>query len=113
YTTNLVKVPGINHGMHPTKAALDMYLSMMEGIDLPWIAACWAGVILDTPVARYALERGGHLRVGVEDTSGATEMTNVETVQAAIALAAEVGRPVVVGNEAKRVLRGKQEALAA
>jgi uncharacterized protein (DUF849 family) len=58
---------GVTFGLRPTKAALDMYLSMMEGINLPWIVSVQGGALLDTPIARYALERGGHLRVGVED----------------------------------------------
>jgi 3-keto-5-aminohexanoate cleavage enzyme len=62
----------------------------------------------DTPIARYALERGGHLRAGVEDTAGATEMTNAETVQAAAGLAAAVGRPVAVGQDATAVLGGSR-----
>jgi beta-keto acid cleavage enzyme len=65
---------------------------MLDGVDIPWIVSVQGGVLLDTPIARYALERGGHLRVGVEDTAGATEMTNAETVQAAAGLAAAVGR---------------------
>ncbi|AYJ85477.1 hypothetical protein D3Y57_03660 (plasmid) [Sphingomonas paeninsulae] len=112
YTMGLHKVKGVNFGMHPTKEALDIYLSMMEGIDLPWIVSCQAGVLLDTPVARYALERGGHLRVGIEDTAGGTEMTNVETVDAARALAAEVGRPVAEGRDAKNLLKAKQRSFA-
>jgi len=111
YTMGLDKVPGVNFGMYPTKAALDLYLSMMEGIDLPWIVSCQAGVLLDTPVARYALELGGHVRVGIEDTAGGTEMTNVETVEAAIALANEVGRPIAVGQAAKDALRRPQPSL--
>ena len=98
------KQPGVTFGMRPTKAALDMYLSMMEGIDLPWIVSVQGGALLDMPIARYALERGGHLRVGVEDPCGGTEMTNRETVEAAIALAKRVGRPVAQGAEAIAVL---------
>ena len=113
YTIGLHKVPGVNFGMHPTKAALDIYLSMMEGMNMPWIVSCLAGVILDTPLARYALERGGHLRVGIEDAAGGSDMTNVECVAAARTLAAEVGRPVVVAETAKHLLKQPDRALAA
>jgi len=103
----------VNFGMHPTKAALDIYLSMMEGMNMPWIVSCLAGVLLETPLARHALERGGHIRVGIEDAAGGSDMTNVESVNAARALATEVGRPVVVAEAAKELLRRPDRALAA
>ena len=113
YTIGLHKVPGVNFGMHPTKAALDIYLSMMEGMEMPWIVSCLAGVLLETPLAQYALECGGHLRIGIEDAAGGSEMTNVESVKAAIDLAAKVGRPVVFGEAAKKLLSRTERALAA
>ena len=113
YTIGLHKVPGVNFGMHPTKAALDIYLSMMEGMNMPWIVSCLAGVVLETPIARYALERGGHLRVGIEDAAGGSDMSNVESVAAARELAAKVGRPVVSAEAAKQLLKQPDRALAA
>jgi uncharacterized protein (DUF849 family) len=103
-----VKTPAVNFGLYPTTAALDIYLSMLEGVDIPWIVSLQGGVLLDSPIARYALERGGHLRVGVEDTAGATEMSNTETVLAAVDLAKAVGRPVAQGAEAIAALAGRQ-----
>jgi hypothetical protein len=113
YTIGLHRVPGVNFGLHPTKAALDIYLSMMEGMNLPWIVSCLAGVLLETPIAQYALERGGHLRIGIEDTAGGSDMSNVESVVAARELAAKVGRPVVSGEAAKQLLKRSERALAA
>jgi 3-keto-5-aminohexanoate cleavage enzyme len=104
YLIDQAGVRGLNFGLRPTKAALDIYLSMMEGCEMPWIVSVMGDVLLDTPIARCALERGGHLRVGVEDTAGMTEMSNRETVEAAIAVANEVGRPVASGAEASTVL---------
>jgi 3-keto-5-aminohexanoate cleavage enzyme len=92
-------VRGINFGLPPTEAALDVYLSMMAGSKLPWIVSLFGDAVLDTPLARHALERGGHLRVGIEDAAGRSDLTNVEMVEAAVALAAEVGRPVAPGSE--------------
>ncbi|OYW16819.1 MAG: hypothetical protein B7Z52_07865, partial [Burkholderiales bacterium 12-64-5] len=106
YSMGYDKVRAVNFGLDPVKSSLDLYLSMIEGIDMPFIVSCQGGVLLDTPVARYALERGGHLRVGIEDTAGGTDMTNRETVEAAIALAAEVGRPVASGAAAIATLKG-------
>jgi 3-keto-5-aminohexanoate cleavage enzyme len=92
-------VRGINFGLPPTEAALDVYVSMMEGSKLPWIVSLFGDAVLDTPLARHALERGGHLRVGIEDAAGRSELTNAEMVEAAVALAADVGRPVAPGTE--------------
>ena len=97
--------------MHPTNAALDIYLSMMEGMNMPWIVSCLAGVLLETPIARYALERGGHLRVGIEDAAGGSDMSNVEGVAAARELADKVGRPVVSAEAAKQLLKTTRKEL--
>ena len=70
-------------------------------------------MLLETPLAQDALECGGHLRVGIEDAAGGSEMTNVESVKAAIDLAAKVGRPVVFGEAAKKLLSRTERALAA
>ena len=96
--------PTVRHALAPTIKALDAYLEALEGTDLPWMIAVQGDNILDTEVVRYALEMGGHIRVGEEDISGTTTMRNAEMVRAAAALADSVGRPVVHGVEALRFL---------
>ncbi|MFI5040660.1 MAG: 3-keto-5-aminohexanoate cleavage protein [Acidimicrobiales bacterium] len=98
--------PGINFGLPPTPAALDVYLSMMGGCGLPWTVSLFGDPVLDSPLARHALEMGGHLRVGVEDAASMTDMSNVEMVEAAIDLASEVGRPVATGAAVLGALTG-------
>jgi uncharacterized protein (DUF849 family) len=98
-------MPGINFGLPGSPAALDVYLSMMEGSALPWTVSLFGDPVLDSPLARHALERGGHLRVGIEDAAGMSDMTNAEMVTAAAALAASVGRTVAAGPDAAAVLR--------
>lgn len=95
---------GINFGLPPTVAALDVYVSMMEGSHLPWIASLFGDSILDSALARATLERGGHLRVGIEDAAGRSELGNAEMVTAAIELAGDVGRTAVTAAEALDVL---------
>ncbi|MGD9794806.1 MAG: 3-keto-5-aminohexanoate cleavage protein [Acidimicrobiia bacterium] len=102
--------PGINFGLPGTPHALDVYLSMMEGCGLPWVASLFGDPILESPLARHALERGGHIRVGIEDAAIDTGMGNIEMVEAAVALANEVGRPVVTGRDALGVLRNTAAA---
>ena len=83
-------------GLPPTARALDAYLEMimLAGCELPWSVAVMGGDLFETPVARLALERGGHLHVGLEDHLGSEQPTNEELVRRAIALCNEVGRPV-------------------
>ena len=99
-------VKGINFGLPPTNAALDVYLSMLEGCHLPWIVSLFGDPILSSPLARYALERGGHIRLGEEDAAIDTGMNNAGMIAAAARLAGEVGRKVVVGADALAALRG-------
>jgi uncharacterized protein (DUF849 family) len=88
----------------PIPEALELYLKMMEGLDLKWAVGCPLSdrSIMDTPLARMALERGGHLRVGLEDHT--TGPTNVEQLERAKELVASVGRPIIHGADAIRYL---------
>ena len=83
----------------PIPEALELYLKMMEGLDLKWsVGNIGEPSIMDTPLARMALERGGSFRVGLEDWG--TGPSNVEQIERAKKLIAEVGRPVVTGSDA-------------
>jgi uncharacterized protein (DUF849 family) len=97
--------PGVSFGLPPTESALDAYLDMLEGTELPWSVSVWGGDLLQTPVARRALERGGHLHVGLEEHfDPERKPTNEELVREAAALVAEVGRPVATNADAVRIL---------
>ena len=84
--------------------ALDAYLRMLEGTSLPWSVAVLSGDVFEKGVARHALERGGHLRVGLEDFAGARKPSNPELVREAVALCAEVGRPVARPDQLSKLL---------
>ncbi len=86
------KSPGCSFGLPPTLAALDAYLELVAGTGLPWSVSVWGGDLMDTPVARAAVERGGHLHVGLEEHSGDTTPTNVDLVRAAVDLVESCGR---------------------
>ncbi len=79
--------------------ALELYLKMMEGLDLKWsVGTIGNDSIMDSPLARMALERGGSFRVGLEDW--ATGPSNVEQIERAKEIVDAVGRRVVTGAEA-------------
>ncbi|HLM19647.1 MAG TPA: 3-keto-5-aminohexanoate cleavage protein [Acidimicrobiia bacterium] len=92
---------GVTFGLPPTANALLAYLDMLDGTDLPWSVSVWGGDLMATPVARLALERGGHLHVGLEEHyDPARSPTNVELVEQAVALAADVGRSLATTEQA-------------
>jgi uncharacterized protein (DUF849 family) len=96
---------GVSFGLPPTAAGFAAYLEMLAGCDLPWSVSVLGGDVLRTPVARLALEAGGHLKVGLEDHVGDRQPTNQELVAEAVALAAEVGRRPATCGEAAEILR--------
>jgi uncharacterized protein (DUF849 family) len=72
---------------------------MMEGLDLKWsVGVMGTQSVMDTPLARMALERGGSFRVGLEDW--ATGPSNPEQIARAREIIDSVGRRVVTGAEA-------------
>jgi uncharacterized protein (DUF849 family) len=89
-------------GAPPIREALEMYLAMLRGSRLPWAVAVIGGSLLDSEIARPALERGGHLRVGLEDFF--TAKSNVDEVRRAKVLCEELGRPLATCAEAETLL---------
>ncbi len=95
---------GVTFGLPPTRKALDAYLEMLDGCELPWAVAVIGGDVVESGLARLALERGGHVRVGLEDYAGPRTPGNVELVREIAALATKVGRPLASPAEAARLL---------
>jgi uncharacterized protein (DUF849 family) len=97
--------PGTTFGLPPTRNALLAYLDMLEGTGLPWSVSVWGGDLMATPIAKLALERGGHLHVGLEEFYDPDRTpTNEELVTEAAELAARVGRPLADCAAAARIL---------
>ena len=95
---------GAPFGLPPTLVALDAYLEMLDGCDLPWAVSVVGGDVVTSDIARPALERGGHLHLGLEFYGGDGTPTNVELVSAAVELCHEVGRPVATPDQAGEIL---------
>jgi uncharacterized protein (DUF849 family) len=97
--------PGCTFGLPPTRNALLAYLDMLEGTGLPWSVSVWGGDLMTTPIAQLALEKGGHLHVGIEEFySPERSPTNEELVREAAQLVARVGRPLADCATAARLL---------
>ena len=86
----------------PIPEGLELFLAMKGDAPLQWGVAVLGGSLLDSPVARMAVERGGHLRVGLEDFAGGP--SNVDQVRRAVALCQSVGRPVATPKEGREIL---------
>jgi 3-keto-5-aminohexanoate cleavage enzyme len=95
---------GAGFGLPPTVRALDAYLEMLEGSSLPWAVAVLGGDVVGSGIARLALERGGHVRVGLEDFGGPRKPRNADLVAEVVTLARKLGRRVAGPLEAADVL---------
>jgi uncharacterized protein (DUF849 family) len=94
----------LGFGLPPTPRMLDVYLDMLGDCPLPWSVGVLGGDVFEHGLARHALERGGHLHLGLEDYAGARKPTNAELLHEAVSLCREVGRPVASCAEAAHLL---------
>ena len=94
----------IAFGLPPTRTALDAYLELLEGSSLPWAVSAIGDCVIDTGIARLAIERGGHVRVGIEDFGGQRTPTNISLIEEVVALARAADRPIATPMEAARIL---------
>ena len=93
-----------SYGLPPTVAALEAYVGMLEGTNLPWSVSVWGGDLMQTPIARRALELGGHLHVGLEEYAGERQPTNAELIAQAAELAHDLGRPIATTTQTAELL---------
>jgi uncharacterized protein (DUF849 family) len=89
-------------GVPPIREALDLYLAMLGDAGLPWAVAVLGDSLLDSPIAGWALERGGHLRVGLEDHPDAK--SNRDEVEHARRLCERHGRRLATPAETAALL---------
>jgi uncharacterized protein (DUF849 family) len=95
---------GLAFGLPPTRRALEAYLEMLDGSGVVWAVAVLGGDVVGSGMARMALERGGHVRVGLEDYGGPRSPSNEELVREVATLARDVGRPPATIDETARIL---------
>lgn len=93
-----------NFGLPPTEKCLEAYIEMVAESGLPWSVAVLGGDVVACGMARLAIERGGHVRVGLEDYAGTRTPRNAELVRELVELAAGMGRPVASCDEAAAIL---------
>ena len=95
---------GAPFGLPPTRAGLDAYLELLEGTGLPWAVSVAGGDLGRSDVASYALQKGGHLHLGLEFYFGDRTPTNLELVTEAVALSRKEGREPATSEQAADIL---------
>lgn len=95
---------GAPFGLPPTAAGLEAYLDLLGDAPIPWAVSVVGGDLGRSDVARLALERGGHLHLGLEFYGGDRQPTNAELVREAVALVEASGRTVATCAEAAEIL---------
>jgi 3-keto-5-aminohexanoate cleavage enzyme len=103
---------GPSFGLPPTRKALDAYLEMFEGVDLPWATALLGGDAVASGITRYGIERGGHIRIGLEDWCGEGQPSNLDLIEAAVKVCREVGRPIATQEQARAIVGLRSPAMA-
>ncbi|HLG88842.1 MAG TPA: 3-keto-5-aminohexanoate cleavage protein [Alphaproteobacteria bacterium] len=96
---------GYNYfGLLATPKGFEAYLEMIGDSGLLWSVAVPGGDVTRTGLTRLAIERGGHVRVGLEDYAGDKTPTNRELIEEVVAVARDLGRPVATPEQAARIL---------
>jgi uncharacterized protein (DUF849 family) len=92
-------------GLPPTATALAVYLEMLEGCPLPWSVSVFGGDVVGCGLAQLAVERGGHLHVGLEPYAGPDAPSNVQLVQGAVDLCDKLGLSVASCEQAAELMQ--------
>ena len=96
---------GAPFGLPPTVTALEAYLEILDGCDLPWAVSVVGGDVTTSEVATLALRRGGHLHLGLEFYGGPETPSNTDLVKRAVELCTGAGRAVASPDEAAEILK--------
>jgi 3-keto-5-aminohexanoate cleavage enzyme len=95
---------GAPFGLPATTLALDAYLEVLGDCPVPWAVSVVGGDVVETGLARYAVERGGHIHLGLEFFAGERTPTNVELVNEAVAVCDAMGVAIATCDEAAEIL---------
>lgn len=94
------------YGLPPTEASLNAYLDMLDGTGIPWMVSLRGGdVTTGSLLARSAIAKGGHVRVGIHDYAGPRTPRNEDLVAEVVALGRSLGREPATPDETARVLQ--------
>jgi len=95
---------GAPFGLPPTRLALDAYLEMLGDCPVPWAVSVVGGDVVETGLADYAIERGGHIHLGLEFYGGDRQPTNAQLTSEAAAVCERLGVEVATCDQAAQIL---------
>ena len=95
---------GAPFGLPPTPTALDAYLEILDGCPVPWAVSVVGGDVVASGMAVLAVERGGHIHLGLEFFAGDRQPTNAELVMEAVAVCEAAGTPVASPAQTAEIL---------
>ncbi|NCY16453.1 MAG: 3-keto-5-aminohexanoate cleavage protein [Actinobacteria bacterium] len=95
---------GAPFGLPPTRGGLDAYLDMLGDCPVPWAVSVVGGDVVASGLAQYAVERGGHIHLGLEFFDGDRTPTNATLVREAVELCDRLGVAVASPDEAAVIL---------
>jgi 3-keto-5-aminohexanoate cleavage enzyme len=88
------------YGLPSTDASLNAYLEMLNGTGIAWMVSLrGADVTTGAGLARSAIAKGGHVRVGIHDYAGPRTPRNEDLVAEIVALGRSLGRRPATPNE--------------
>lgn len=88
------------YGLPSTETSLNAYLEMLEGTGIPWMVSLRGGdVTTGCGLARSAIAKGGHVRVGIHDYAGPRAPRNEELIAEVVALGRSLGRKPATPDE--------------
>ena len=90
-------------GLSPDATGLEAWLRLFDSGRIPWMVTLRDGSPADG-LAQLAIDRGGHVRVGIEDFGGSRSPRNEELVAEIAQLAGSRGRRVARPHEALAVI---------
>lgn len=91
-------------GLPPTATSLDAYLGMLGNCELPWLVSSFGDDCVRCGLAEAAIQRGGHVQVGLEPYAGDRCPTNRELVEEVVELGARYRRRPATTGEAAALL---------
>jgi uncharacterized protein (DUF849 family) len=93
-------------GLPPSEAAIDIYMGIVPD-DIPYTFMAYTYGPSHWDIARVAIQRGAHVRVGLGDNpveADGSQLTNEELVGRIVEMAAEAGREIATPAEALTIL---------
>lgn len=96
---------GFAFGYPPREYGLESYIQLMDELDpdAPWMIG---GLQVDIlPLIGFAVRRGGHVRVGLEDAPFGSEWSNMQWTEIALGQIADAGGELANVHETRAMLK--------